>query len=33
VRFEDGIRRTIEWYLAHQRWTDDIRSGAYRAGG
>jgi dTDP-glucose 4,6-dehydratase len=32
VRFEDGIRRTIEWYLAHRAWTDAIRSGAYRAG-
>jgi dTDP-glucose 4,6-dehydratase len=32
VRFEDGIRRTIEWYLAHAQWVDDIRSGAYRAG-
>ena len=30
IRFEDGIRRTIEWYLANQQWTDDIRSGAYR---
>jgi dTDP-glucose 4,6-dehydratase len=30
VRFSDGIRRTIEWYIANQRWTDDIRSGAYR---
>ena len=32
VTFEDGIRRTIEWYLANQRWTEDIRSGAYRTG-
>jgi dTDP-glucose 4,6-dehydratase len=30
VRFEDGIRRTIEWYLANRAWTDAIRSGAYR---
>ena len=30
VRFEDGIRRTIEWYLANARWTQDIQSGAYR---
>ena len=29
--FETGIRRTIEWYLAHREWTDAIRSGAYRA--
>jgi dTDP-glucose 4,6-dehydratase len=32
VRFEQGIRRTIEWYIANQAWTDDIRSGAYREG-
>ncbi|HEX4418957.1 MAG TPA: dTDP-glucose 4,6-dehydratase [Kofleriaceae bacterium] len=32
VSFEQGIRRTIEWYLAHTAWTDAIRSGAYRAG-
>jgi dTDP-glucose 4,6-dehydratase len=32
TRFETGIRKTIEWYLANQAWTDAIRSGAYRAG-
>jgi dTDP-glucose 4,6-dehydratase len=32
IRFEHGIRRTIEWYIANQAWTDDIRSGAYREG-
>jgi dTDP-glucose 4,6-dehydratase len=31
VRFEDGIRRTIEWYIAHEQWSEDIRSGAYRS--
>jgi dTDP-glucose 4,6-dehydratase len=30
--FEDGIRSTIAWYIAHRAWTDAIRSGAYRAG-
>lgn len=30
VAFEDGIRRTIEWYIANKKWTDDIRSGQYR---
>jgi len=28
--FESGIRRTIEWYLAHLDWVNDIRSGAYQ---
>ena len=31
VTFDDGIRRTIAWYLARRDWTDAIRSGAYRA--
>jgi dTDP-glucose 4,6-dehydratase len=32
INFEVGIRKTIEWYLAHREWTDAIRSGAYREG-
>jgi dTDP-glucose 4,6-dehydratase len=28
--FESGIRKTIEWYLAHLDWVNDIRSGAYQ---
>lgn len=28
--FETGLRRTIEWYLAHPKWWGDIRSGVYR---
>ena len=27
--FEQGIRLTIEWYLAHMDWVNDVRSGAY----
>ncbi len=30
VRFEDGLRRTIEWYLAHSEWVAHVRSGSYR---
>lgn len=29
--FEDGIRRTIRWYEAHEEWWEDILSGAYEA--
>ena len=29
VSFTDGIRRTIDWYLANGAWTDAIKSGAY----
>ena len=32
INFDEGIRKTIEWYLAHREWTDAIRSGAYREG-
>jgi dTDP-glucose 4,6-dehydratase len=31
IGFSEGIRRTIDWYLANRTWTDAIRSGAYRA--
>lgn len=33
INFAEGIRRTIEWYLANRAWTDAIRSGAYRVQG
>jgi dTDP-glucose 4,6-dehydratase len=28
--FETGLRKTIEWYLQHTKWTEDVTSGAYR---
>jgi dTDP-glucose 4,6-dehydratase len=28
--FEDGLRKTVHWYLDNQQWWQDIRSGAYR---
>jgi dTDP-glucose 4,6-dehydratase len=27
---ETGIRKTIEWYLAHDAWTKQVTTGAYR---
>ncbi len=30
VKFEDGLRETIEWYAANQDWVNNIRSGEYR---
>ena len=30
TKFQEGIRRTIEWYLDHRSWWEDILSGAYR---
>jgi dTDP-glucose 4,6-dehydratase len=28
--FATGLRRTVEWYLAHQDWVAQVTSGAYR---
>ena len=28
--FESGLRKTVEWYLAHQDWIASIHSGKYR---
>ncbi len=30
VQFEEGLDRTVDWYLTHQQWVNDITSGAYR---
>lgn len=30
VAFRDGLRKTIDWYLANQAWTAKIKSGDYR---
>ncbi|MTD26402.1 dTDP-glucose 4,6-dehydratase [Erwinia sorbitola] len=29
--FESGIRKTVEWYLTHRQWVDNIRNGAYQS--
>ena len=29
LRFEEGLERTVRWYLEHQDWLDDVTSGAY----
>jgi dTDP-glucose 4,6-dehydratase len=28
--FETGIRKTIDWYIAHRDWVDGVNSAAYR---
>ena len=28
--FKEGIRRTIEWYLAHEEWMEHVTSGGYQ---
>ncbi len=30
TKFDDGIRRTIRWYLDHEVWWQDILKGAYQ---
>jgi dTDP-glucose 4,6-dehydratase len=30
VRFEDGLRKTVEWYRDNESWWSPIRSGEYR---
>src|ERR1700733_11499579 len=28
-KFESGLRRTVRWYLDHQSWVENVRTGAY----
>ena len=28
--FETGLRKTVEWYIAHRSWWERVRSGSYR---
>ncbi len=30
VSFDQGLRKTIQWYLDNRQWIDDVRTGAYR---
>ncbi len=30
VSFEEGLRRTLQWYLAHPEWWQSVRSGQYQ---
>ncbi|MCI2081691.1 MAG: dTDP-glucose 4,6-dehydratase [Bacteroidales bacterium] len=29
LKFEEGIEKTVEWYLENQEWLDSVTSGAY----
>ncbi|HBC28723.1 MAG TPA: dTDP-glucose 4,6-dehydratase, partial [Prevotellaceae bacterium] len=29
LQFEEGIEKTVRWYLDHQAWLDNITSGEY----
>ena len=28
--FETGIRKTIQWYLQHDAWVEEVTGGSYR---
>ncbi len=28
--FESGLRKTVQWYLDHSQWVEDVTSGAYQ---
>ncbi len=30
VSFEDGLKKTVQWYLEQRRWISNIRSGEYK---
>lgn len=30
LQFEEGLERTVEWYLSNEKWLDDITSGDYQ---
>jgi dTDP-glucose 4,6-dehydratase len=30
VSFEEGLEKTVDWYLANEDWVRDITSGAYQ---
>lgn len=30
LQFEEGIRKTIDWYFDHEQWLENITSGAYQ---
>lgn len=30
VTFEEGLEKTVDWYLSNQEWIDEVTSGGYR---
>jgi dTDP-glucose 4,6-dehydratase len=30
LTFEEGLERTVDWYLANQDWVEKVTSGAYQ---
>ena len=30
LQFEEGLRKTVDWYLNNQQWLDNVTSGEYQ---
>jgi dTDP-glucose 4,6-dehydratase len=30
IQFEEGLEKTVDWYLSNQEWVDKITSGSYK---
>ena len=30
LQFEEGLEKTVDWYLANQQWMDNVTSGDYQ---
>ena len=30
VNFEQGLKKTVDWYISHKEWVDHIKKGTYR---
>ncbi len=30
VRFEEGLEKTVDWYLVNEQWLDNVTSGEYQ---
>ena len=31
LQFEEGLEKTVDWFLANQEWLDNVTSGAYQS--
>ncbi|MNE92437.1 dTDP-glucose 4,6-dehydratase [compost metagenome] len=30
LQFEEGLEKTVDWYLANEEWLENVTSGAYQ---
>jgi dTDP-glucose 4,6-dehydratase len=30
LQFEEGLEKTVDWYLANEEWLNNVTSGAYK---